>query len=436
MAGWCNLMAKIAFYVLVAPLDARRKAWVGVVYEGMVALASRLSFELGLEILVNPLVTSSNYRPREPLDVDGVLVVVLSGGTDRMIYNIVSSLGKPSMVYTHPGENSLASVREAIAVLRSSGFEVYVSYGVLEELEYKVRDWLLALKVITSLRGSRIGLVGEPEPWILNVRDPEVLKVRFGVDVIKISWDEMFGRALKSDSSLVQSKVMELKKLFHIVEVPDSDLEKAVRIYYGLKSLVEEYRLNAVAVEARDMLVEDLRDYGPYLAVALLSSEGVPADYEVDVEAILTKLLVYKLTNRSSFMANMTRLDKGRNTIVLSHCTVPIDMIDTMRSRLTTYFETGRTVAIRGKLRKGEKVTILRLGGPNLDKMLVTRGVIVNGDIGDLNLCRTQIEVEIEGNPLELIEKSLGNHMVVVYGDILGELRTLSNIAKITLIQV
>jgi L-fucose isomerase-like protein len=87
-------------------------------------------------------------------------------------------------------------------------------------------------------------------------------------------------------------------------------------------------------------------------------------------------------------------------------------------------------------LKEGERVTILRLGGPNLDTMLIARGVIVNGDIGDPNLCRTQIEVRIDGNPLELVEKSIGNHMIVAYGDIVEELKIVSSIAKITLIQV
>jgi L-fucose isomerase-like protein len=34
------------------------------------------------------------------------------------------------------------------------------------------------------------------------------------------------------------------------------------------------------------------------------------------------------------------------------------------------------------------------------------------------------------------MEKSIGNHMIVAYGDIVEELKILSSIAKITLIQV
>jgi len=426
----------IAFYVVAAPLDARRKAWVGSAYDSVREAISRLAVELQFKPIVAPLVTSSNYTPEPMLDVDGVVVVTLSGGTDRMIYNIVSKLGKPSLVYAHPGENSLASVREALAALRESGFRVTVAYGSLGEVSQRIKGWLSAVASLGSLKGSRLGLVGEPEPWLLNIRDPELVKSRFGVEVVKIDWDYMLKLGLEAEGSLVESKVRELKGIFQAVEVSDSDLEKAVRVYYGLKRVVEEYRLDAVAVEARDMLVEDLRDYGPYLAVALLSSEGVPADYEVDVEAILTKLLVYKLTRRSSFMANLTRVDVERGTIVLSHCTIPVDMIEASRSRLTTYFETGRTVAIRGRVREGETVTILRLGGSKLDKMLVAKGVVVNGDIGDPNLCRTQVEVRVYGSPLKLVDESIGNHMVMVYGDIVDQLKVVADIAGVTLITV
>ena len=425
----------IAFYIVAAPLDVRRKMWVGSVYESIRGVVEELGVKLGFKAVVKPLVTSSNYIPEAIPGIDGVVVIVLSGGTDRMVFNIVSNLRLPALVYAHPGENSLASVREAIAALRERGFEVTVSYGKLEELGVKIKEWLSAVTALSSLRGARLGLVGEPEPWLLNIRDPDVIRERFGVEVIKVDWSSMLERALKVGDEVVESKVLELKKLFPVVEVGDEDLRKAVRIYYGLRGLVEELRLDALAVEARDMLVEDLRDYGPYLAVSLLSAEGIPADYEVDVEAILTKLLVYKLTRRSSFMANLTRVNLEKNSVTLSHCTVPLDMIDVSKSRLTTYFETGRTVAIRGKMREGERVTILRLGGPKLDRMLVAKGVIVNGDIGDPSLCRTQIEVKIEGNPMMLIEESIGNHMIVVYGDLSKELEALARIAKITLLQ-
>ncbi len=95
-------------------------------------------------------------------------------------------------------------------------------------------------------------------------------------------------------------------------------------------------------------------------------------------------------------------------------------MIDLKRSVLLSYYEIDRTAAICGRLREGGKVTFARLSGKDLDKMLFGSGVIMNGDLGINDLCRTQIKVRIEGSVRDLIDKALGNHIVAVYGD-LGE---------------
>lgn len=368
--------------------------------------------------------------------VDGGIVIVWSGGTDRMIYRIGRELRKPILVHAHPAHNSLASVREAIAALRNDGIEISVSYGELGQISDSVSPFLGALRASVLLSRSRFAQVGEQEPWILISRGPEMLRRRLGLEMIKIRWEEMFELALKADERAVREKVGELKSLFGKVDRSDDDLEKAVRIYFGLREIVRKYSISSAAVEARDMLDPSLRDWGPYLGVSLLSDEGIPSDYEGEHDAIITKLIVYLMSGRASFMANMTRIDPSRNTVVFSHCTVPISMIDPKASVLLSYYETDRTVAIRGRLREGERVTFVRIGGRDLDKILYGTGTIVNGDLGRMDLCRTQIEVRVDGRARDLIEKALGNHIVVVYGDLSEHFRYFSKIKSLEAIEI
>ena len=246
----------------------------------------------------------------------------------------------------------------------------------------------------------------------------------------------MFELGLRADGRAVMEKVVELKSLFGKVDRRDDDLEKAVRIYFGLKDIVRKYSISSAAVEARDMLDPSLRDWGPYLGVSLLSDDGIPSDYEGEHDAIITKLIVYYMTGRASFMANMTRIDSPRNAVVFSHCTVPISMIDPKASVLLSYYETDRTVAIRGRLKEGEKVTFVRIGGRDLDKILFGTGTIVNGDLGRKDLCRTQIEVRVDGRARDLIEKALGTHIVIVYGDLREHFRYFSKIKSLEAIEI
>jgi len=387
-----------------------------------------------------PLITSADhaeyYASRYRDWVDGGIVIVWSGGTDRMIYRIGRELRKPILVYAHPAHNSLASVREAIAALRNDGIEISVSYGELGQVSDFVSPFLGALRASVLLTRSRFAQVGEQEPWILISRGPEMLRRRLGLEMIKIRWEEMFELGLRADGRAVMEKVVELKSLFGKVDRRDDDLEKAVRIYFGLKDIVRKYSISSAAVEARDMLDPSLRDWGPYLGVSLLSDDGIPSDYEGEHDAIITKLIVYYMTGRASFMANMTRIDSPRNAVVFSHCTVPISMIDPKASVLLSYYETDRTVAIRGRLKEGEKVTFVRIGGRDLDKILFGTGTIVNGDLGRKDLCRTQIEVRVDGRARDLIEKALGNHIVIVYGDLREHFRYFSKIKSLEAIEI
>jgi hypothetical protein len=48
--------------------------------------------------------------------------------------------------------------------------------------------------------------------------------------------------------------------MFGKIERSDEDLEKAMRIYMGIKEVVKKYSASSAAVKARDMLDPSLRD--------------------------------------------------------------------------------------------------------------------------------------------------------------------------------
>jgi L-fucose isomerase-like protein len=370
------------------------------------------------------------------VEAAGVAVYACTGGTDRILLRAREAYSGPLLLFAHMKYNALASLREAVAAIRRRGGRAFVAYGSASDFVRVTESFARAAVTAARLRGLKLGIIGKPEPWLLNVPDPEVVENTVGVKVVRIEWDEMLreGQGIPSEEAL--RLVDRLKARFGRVEVGDGDLEKAVRLYLAMKRIVERHGLAALAVEARDMLVERLRDWGPYLGVALLSDDGIPADYEADVEAVLTKLVVYLLTGQPSFMANITVVKRDDSTVLFSHCTVPPSMTVERESVLTTYFETGRSVAIRGKLREGERVTFTRIALEPRPAIMVGTGVIVNGDVGRDDLCRTQIIVRVDGDVDKLIEGSLGNHTIVFYGDHANTLRALAEVLGWEVIRV
>ena len=100
--------------------------------------------------------------------------------------------------------------------------------------------------------------------------------------------------------------------------------------------------------------------------------------------------ILNQISNQTGFQANPSRIDIENKTMVLAHCTLPLNM--TKNYKLNTHFESGIGVAVKGYL-KEEKVTIFKLSR-NLKNYFVTTGTILK-NLEEKNLCRTQIEVSI-----------------------------------------
>jgi L-fucose isomerase-like protein len=84
--------------------------------------------------------------------------------------------------------------------------------------------------------------------------------------------------------------------------------------------------------------------------------------------------------------------------------------------KLRSHFESGLGVGIQGTMPEGP-VTLLRIGGKEMDKLWLAEGMILQNGIAD-NMCRTQVEIKLErgGKISDLLNKPLGNHLVVLIG--------------------
>jgi L-fucose isomerase-like protein len=80
--------------------------------------------------------------------------------------------------------------------------------------------------------------------------------------------------------------------------------------------------------------------------------------------------------------------------------------------RLMTHFESGIGVPVRGMMKETE-VTLFKLGA-DLSQFYVEEGKIVT-NLTENNLCRTQIEVQLD-DVRYFLRSPLGNHHLIVYG--------------------
>ena len=363
----------------------------------------------------SPLATSPEDVSRGGLDrATGVVALVLTGGTEQTV-GAVAKLGKPLLVLAHDSMNSLPAALEAASSISGRGTRLVFGKGRRQLAA--VRGFVHALEVLTRIRSHRIGLVGGPSSWLTySLPDVEGLANRLGIRVVDIPMQEF-----KDVHSTVSGQVAPVVQ-GGSGQVTASDLEKSEAIYLSLKALSERHGLSSVSPRCFDFI----KDFGATgcLALSKLNDEGVVAGCEGDIPSTVGMITLSELSGRPAFMGNPSFIEGHR--LVLAHCTIARKL--TRKARYRSHFESGIGVGIAGELRKGARVTVARYG-KGYGLLRAGAGTIVRGTPWSGYLCRTQVDIRMDGNAEVFLQRPIGNHLVMAYGDHVGPLRQLASVA-------
>jgi len=346
---------------------------------------------------------------------------VMTGGTEQQILNLQIERNRKFpkeeiILLAHPGNNSLPACLEVLARFIQDGKKGKIIY--LPDINIPFMDSIQTnIQKITdnkTLKGCRIGLIGKPSDWLVaSSPSPEIVKKQWDTDVIPIKLDEL-KRQISSikheDITIIKSDLIE--RANRVIEPSDKEIDDNVRVSIAMKKLVKKYQLDAVTIRCFD-LVLDLKTTGCF-ALSKLNDEGIIAGCEGDLVSTLGMLWTYRKTSKIPWMANPARINRKDNTLWLAHCTVPRCLVQ--KYNLRSHFESGLGVGIQGDFPKG-KVTLLRIGGKNLDKLWQAEGNIVQTG-KEANLCRTQVKIKLNknANVQDLFINPLGNHLVMMKG--------------------
>jgi len=338
------------------------------------------------------------------------VVLVLTGGVEREVLKLVARLPSPTLLVSHPGQNSLPAALEILARIRQDGGEGRILFGSPDEIAAGLAEELAIARAWKALRFSRIGLIGEPSEWLIaSDLDRAFVKGRLSIELISVEIEELISKI--TAASAPKKAVMSFRKHAGKIDGPDAEtMEGAVRIYEGLRSLVDEHRLSACSVRCFDLL-ERLDNTGCY-ALSRLNDERIPAGCEGDLQTLFSLYVAFLLFDQVAFMGNIAAVDETNHGITIAHCTCPLSM--TARYSIRTHFESDDGVGIAGDIPMGP-CTLFRLGGERLDHLFIREGEMVDRDIRE-DLCRTQVRMAVDGPVDELLSAPLGNHHVLIAG--------------------
>ena len=343
------------------------------------------------------------------------IIFIETGGSEQKFVQDIDKIKQPIILLSDCKNNSLPACFEIKTYLESKDIESVLLFGEEVNIANSIKHISKIMQAKYNIEHSSLGVIGEPSSWLIASRvNYEDAKKRFGVTLIDISTSEL---KEEIDKGMLPNipRLNELKNSSYDQDV----LNGALLIYSGLKRIIEKYHLNGFTLRCFD-LIEEYKNTA-CLAFALLNEEGYIAACEGDVPSMLSMLLIKEVTNQPSFQANPSKIDIKESNVLFAHCTIPLNMLQ--KYELTTHFESGLGIGVRGTLDKN-RVTIFKIA-PNLKDALCVTGDIKE-NLSLPNYCRTQIVVNLERDELfEFLKESFGNHVLIAYNDIAEDVLTL-----------
>ena len=384
------------------------------------SLASRESIFTDHHELLDTIAEKYDVQYIFPEDLDkprpdgATMVLVGSGGVEEMVKACIDRL-PPYVVLIADGlKNSLAASLEILSWMRIDRRHGRVLHGTTSFIMQGIDDYACAHDALAKLNGKRVGVIGKPSGWLIasNV-DYQALSERWGIEMVDVPLDEV----VKGYQAIADDEVQDITHEFisqaiGVKEPSRDEVVKAMRLYRAVKAIVERYHLDAFTLNCFD-LIPTTRTTG-CVALALLNQEGIPAGCEGDEQTLLTMLAVQAATGEMTFMANPSKiLDNDAREMVFAHCTIAPAMTD--RYIVRDHYESLSGVAVEGIFDPMD-VTVVKCGGTSMEHYFISKARLLECT-SNPNMCRTQLRLRLE-QPLDyFLERSIGNHHVIVRGD-------------------
>ena len=361
---------------------------------------------------------------KEPLfDV----VMIGSGGTENLFLKRLKDLKEPIVILSTSRNNSLPACLEIKTYLENHNKLCFLLSGMENHIANMLKHIATIINAYNSLLENNLGVIGGASSWLIaSPIEPKSVHVNFKLNVKKISMKELETTIDETEQEMIDiSEVPHANELMNKFDNKET-LHEAIVFYLSLKKLVKKYNLKGLTIKCFDLLKKYKNT--ACLALALLNEEGITAGCEGDMASLITMHIIYALTGRSSFMANPSKFNYEDNTLLLAHCTVPLNMVSSYS--LTTHYESGLGIGVKGEMPEG-RITICKIAPDYSLDNTVCMPASIKESVNIPGYCRTQIVVSLgEEGMLDLLKASFGNHLIVCYGDAYQDLLPLLSLLR------
>lgn len=287
----------------------------------------------------------------------------------------------------------------------------------LGELSHKLRT----LAAYQELRGRKLLLIGEPEPWVISAsRNLEDYR-RLGIEIEQLAQQEvadLYRATTEEEAQPYFEKYSQGAKA--CVEPTQEDLKNASRMAAALVKVLERHQADGMAIACFNLLSLGTTSC---LGVSYINDcTNKVAACEGDLDSALTMLMLKCLTKTKVWMANPGLHPHGM--INFSHCTAPL-ALDGAQDRpfvLRSHHESGIGASLQVEMPTGLRLTACRISGAW--GTYTAQGAVA--EAGPLEeCCRTQLYVRFDDFD-RYVETALGCHQVFCFEDVADDFALLA----------
>lgn len=230
--------------------------------------------------------------------------------------------------------DNICSVPEFIGVANRLGRKINdciigTLYGDAEA-EGEIARWCDIAKVLHSLRGARLGLMGHTMEAMYDMHaDPTAISAAFGVHVPLLEVDDVIALYNEVSETEINEKIALIDREFDMPEpksdpittkLTEADKYQAAKSAVALDKLVEKYNLTGLAYYYEGGADSLHRKVATTFIVgnSILNAEGVPMCGEYDIKTCIAMLIMDRLDIGGSF-AEFHPFDFSEDFILVGH---------------------------------------------------------------------------------------------------------------------
>lgn len=336
--------------------------------------------------------------------------------------------GKPVVIMQNGNEGI-----DFAAYCRNIGLEAYVAMD-LQDLN-EIAQLLWVRKAVRNTRALVLTAGGQPTFGIQSlIRDPEVLRRKYGLEVIKLPFREIFSymdQITDEEARPIADRIINGSRE---TKVNTDWFINDIKYYLAAKKMMDVYDCNAFSTACHELCTSEIpqeRKFTPCMCHSIMKDEGIPSGCEEDLNALMAMCIMQYLADRPAFMGNPNH---ETDELLRIHHAVPALCMNGYGTKPLNYklwAFTGQ--GFGGKLQvdfaenHANEVTLGRFN-PAGDTICVKVGEVIRSEYDEV-YCSPYYFIKMDDARTYMHHLAgFGHHQVLIFGDYMKQIKKLSEI--------